>query len=178
MKMIVGLGNPGERYRLTRHNIGAVLIERFSKNRSIAVTQEKFSSRIGQGEVGRHKVLLQIPLTFMNLSGEAVSEALNFYKIPIELLLVVHDDIDLALGRMKLDFDAGAAGHKGVLSIIDRTGGASFYRLRLGIGRPARKEEVEGFVLSPFSGDEGAAVEEMLQEGEGQLEGWILKEEG
>ncbi len=112
----------------------------------------------------------------MNRSGQAVREARDFYKVAEQDLMVVHDDIDLGLGKIKLDFDAGAAGHRGVTSIIDELGTKAFYRIRLGIGRPARKEEVEDYVLSPFRPEELEEVDGMIQKGAEMVKKWILGE--
>ncbi len=163
MKLVVGLGNPGEPYRRTRHNVGAELVRRVAERR-------------GKGIVSDVKVLFLLPQTYMNRSGEAVGAAARYHRVPPENVMVVHDDIDLALGRVKLEFNAGAAGHKGVLSVADHLQTTAFYRIRLGIGRPERKEEVESYVLAPFGSAERPVVEAMLSEGEGSLEQWIKKE--
>lgn len=119
--------------------------------------------------------MLLLPQTYMNLSGKAVREASDFYKLSPVQVAVVHDDLDLALGRVKWDFEAGAGGHRGVSSTIDHLGTKAFYRVRMGIGRPATKEQVEGYVLTPFAKDEREAVEAMTEEAVGLLEKWILE---
>lgn len=120
--------------------------------------------------------MLLLPQTYMNLSGKAVREALDFYKLSPQQVVVTHDDLDLVLGRVKWDFEAGAGGHRGVSSIIDHLGTKAFYRVRLGIGRPDRKEEVEGYVLSAFAKSEKEAVEAMTEEAVGLLEKWIQED--
>src|SRR3989338_4154971 len=174
MKLVVGVGNPGEPYRRTRHNVGAELVMRTAERCGISLRSERFGSHAGDGEMSGVKLLLLLPQTYMNRSGEAVGSASRYHRVPPENVMVVHDDIDLALGRVKLEFNAGAAGHKGVLSVADHLKTTAFFRIRLGIGRPERKEEVESYVLSPFAGEELPAMEAMLAEGEGSLEQWIV----
>lgn len=118
-----------------------------------------------------------LPQTFMNLSGGAVREAIDYFRLPPRQLVVAHDDLDLPLGRVKWDFDSGAAGHRGVSSIIEHLGTKAFYRVRMGIGRPERKEEVESFVLTSFAKAEGEAAEAMTEEAVGLLEKWLREEE-
>ncbi len=120
-------------------------------------------------------ILFLLPQTYMNRSGEAVREARDFFRVEPEQMMVVHDDLDLALGRLKLDFDAGAAGHRGVASITDTLGTKAYHRIRMGIGRPHRKEQVESFVLSPFSPEEEPVAEQMVEEAKSSLRKWILE---
>ncbi|MBI2501456.1 MAG: aminoacyl-tRNA hydrolase [Deltaproteobacteria bacterium] len=175
MKLVVGLGNPGKEYERTRHNAGAVLLGRFAANRGIVRWKGRFDSSFAEGELESENFFLLCPQKFMNRSGEAVKEALYFYKLGGDDLMVVHDDIDLAVGRAQQVFDAGAAGHKGVLSIADHLGTNAFYRIRLGVGRPALKGQVEDYVLSPFFPEEEEAVGRMYEQGERLIENWIRK---
>ena len=117
--------------------------------------------------------MLLLPQAFMNRSGEAVREAASYYRVPPEELLVVHDDLDLPLGRVKVDFDSGGAGHRGVGSIIETLGTKGFHRIRIGIGRPVRKEEVESFVLSPFDPGDREGIEGMVNEAVSATKRWI-----
>lgn len=174
MKLVVGLGNPGEKYRETRHNIGAALVERYASRHGIEFRSERSASRLAETVVEEERVMFLIPQTYMNRSGEAVGEAMRVHRIPAERVMVVHDDIDLVLGRVKGEYNAGAAGHKGVVSIMDRLETGAFHRIRLGIGRPGTKEEVEAYVLSPFAVEEGPVVTRMLEEGEKDLHDWIV----
>lgn len=175
MKMVVGLGNPGEKYQGTRHNVGFDAVERLAERHGVRISKKGFSSLWAKGSVGGADVLFLLPQTYMNLSGGAVREALDYYRLGPGDLTVVHDDLDLALGRVKWDFESGAAGHRGVSSIIDHLGTKAFYRVRMGLGRPQAKEEVEGYVLSPFAKSEREAAETMTEEAVGLLEKWILE---
>ncbi len=175
MKVVVGLGNPGEKYQGTRHNVGFDVVERLAERHGVKISKKGFSSLWAKGAVGGVDVLFVLPQTFMNLSGGAVREVLDYYRLEPKDLAVTHDDLDLSLGRVKWDFESGAAGHRGVSSIIDHLGTKAFYRLRMGIGRPQVKEEVEGYVLSPFAKGEREAAEAMTEETVGLLEKWILE---
>ena len=170
---MVGLGNPGREYAKTRHNIGCMVVGQLAKEEGIGVSKKGFSSLWAKGKVGGQEVLFLLPQTFMNRSGEAVREIKDYYRIEDRDLVVVHDDLDLPFGRIKLDFEAGAAGHRGVSSLIEVLGTKGFYRVRIGIGRPMKKEEVEAYVLSPFEEGEEAAVGETVQDAVKILREWI-----
>ena len=177
MKLIVGLGNPGNQYEKTRHNIGFSLVDEAARAWGVSLEQKKFSAlfgeaRVGRGQVSDQKVGLMKPQTFMNRSGDSVAEAAQFFKLRGEEILVAHDDLDLELGRVKLDFGRGSAGHRGVESIIGCLG-KDFYRLRLGIGRPERKEEVESFVLTHFLAGELESSKVLLRDGLEKITAWI-----
>lgn len=173
MKLVVGLGNPGREYAKTRHNIGCMVVGQLAKEEGIGVSKKGFSSLWAKGKVGDVEVFFLLPQTFMNRSGEAVKEAKDYYRIEEPSLIAVHDDLDLPLGRIKLDFDAGAAGHRGVGSLIESLETKRFYRLRIGIGRPVKKEDVEPYVLSSFDEGEREKVEETVAEAVRILKGWI-----
>jgi PTH1 family peptidyl-tRNA hydrolase len=175
MKVVAGLGNPGEKYQGTRHNVGFEVVERLAGRHGMRISRKGFSSLWAKGMVKESEVLFLLPQTFMNLSGGAVREALEYYRLPPQQLAVAHDELDLPLGRVKWVFEAGTAGNKGVTSIVDHLGTKSFYRARLGIGRPERKEQVEDYVLSPFAKGEREAAEAMTEEAVGLLEKWILE---
>lgn len=176
MKMVVGLGNPGEKYHGTRHNVGFDVVDGLAGETGVRIAKKGFSSLWAKEKVDGREVLFLLPQTFMNRSGEAVGEAMGFYKVPPQDLMVVHDDLDLALGRVKADFNAGAAGHRGIGSIIDRIGTKEFHRIRLGIGRPGRKEDVEGFVLSKFESNEEEVASVMKTVAIDELKKWIVKD--
>ena len=151
MKIVVGLGNPGEKYAGSRHNSGFAVIDEILKD-YVAGPQfnKKFDSIIYSLDKNR---LLIKPQTFMNISGKSVNRVVNFYKVKPEDLLVVHDDVDLDFGELKHQFGRGAAGHKGVQSIIDTLGSDQFNRVRIGVGRSETGVNVDKWVLQKFSED-------------------------
>ncbi len=160
--LIVGLGNPGLEYRDTRHNAGFMVIERWASELGVVLKEDKWA-RWGIVQFDDNKkVILQCPLTFMNLSGEAVRIYKEYYRIPYENLMVIHDDLDLQVGRLKIARDGGSGGHKGVLSIIEALGSKDFPRLRIGIGRPKYGESIEEYVLSPFYKEEMEIIERVI----------------
>jgi PTH1 family peptidyl-tRNA hydrolase len=152
-KLIVGLGNPGSKYQWTRHNAGFMVLDRFSQDAGIALTRKNFSGLYGEGTYQGERLLLLKPQTFMNLSGRSVAAALNFHKIAIQDLIVIHDDLDIPFGRVKLKEEGGHAGHNGLRSLMQELGSGNFVRLRIGIGRPLHGDAAD-YVLSSFSGDE------------------------
>lgn len=161
MFLIVGLGNPGKSYTLNRHNIGFLAIDVISASYALQEEGKKFSGSLAKGKIGAHPVIALKPQTFMNRSGESVLAAATFYKIPLQNMIVFHDDLDLAFGKVRIKQGGGNGGHNG-LRDIDAALGADYWRVRLGIGRPEHKGEVSSFVLSDFAPDETAPVREML----------------
>lgn len=155
--VIVGLGNPGRRYHRSRHNIGFDVVDTLARRHGISIQRKEASAVYGVGRIGQRSVLLGKPQTYMNVSGEAVSLLVRRYSQAGEQLLVVHDDIDLPLGRIQCKRQGGDAGHRGIRSIIQCLQSGAFLRLRLGIGRPEHKEEVIDYVLSPFTAEEAEA---------------------
>jgi PTH1 family peptidyl-tRNA hydrolase len=159
------LGNPGKPYEGTRHNAGFLTVDELARKFSISLAEKKFKARWGVGEVGGTRTALFEPLAFMNRSGEPVGAFLRYFGAPTDRLLVVHDDLDLPCGRIRLVRGGGAGGHRGVLSLVEHLGHGSFARLKLGIGRPVHGESVEAFVLNaPYPG-ERAAFQEMIHRG-------------
>jgi PTH1 family peptidyl-tRNA hydrolase len=150
VKLIVGLGNPGSRYQWTRHNAGFMVLDRLSHHAGIPIVKKSFSGLGGEGFWHGHKLVLLKPQTFMNLSGRSVAEAARFHKIPCEDILVVHDDLDIPFGRVRLKKGGGHGGHNGLRSIHSVLGTGDFNRLRIGIGRPLYGDVVD-YVLNPFS---------------------------
>ena len=151
MKIVVGLGNPGEKYEKHRHNVGFLVLDSLARAQGLDwKLEKKFNAYIAKHD----NTLLVKPQTFMNNSGESVSAILNFYKVDAEDLTVVHDDLDLPLFEVKRQFGVGAAGHHGIESIIGRLSTKEFWRVRVGIGRPVNGQSPEDFVLSNFSGEE------------------------
>ena len=147
MLLMVGLGNPGPEYAGHRHNIGFMALDAITHAYSFSPWRSKFSSRVSEGQIGHTKVLLQKPDTYMNRSGLAVSQAANFYKLALDDLLVLHDELDLAPGKVRVKEGGGVAGHNGLRSI----GTKDFKRVRFGIGHPGDKAKVTSHVLGNFS---------------------------
>ena len=154
MKCVIGLGNPGIRYRSNRHNAGFLVLDQLAEQHAISIGQTLFDAYIGKGKIAGSAVLLAQPQTFMNLSGVAIRQLADYLRIAIEDMIVVHDDLDLPFQTIRLKVGGGHGGHKGLISIIDHLGSADFTRVRIGIGRPPRKSMVENYVLSPFSDEE------------------------
>jgi len=150
MKIIAGLGNPGDLYRLTRHNMGYLVTDALADDCGIPIQKKKFEALLGDGRIAEHRVLLVKPQTFMNLSGISIRQVLDFYQKTANDLLVVHDDLDLSFGTVRVKVGGGDGGHKGIRSLIEHLGDANFTRVRLGIGKPPFKEDVEHYVLQPF----------------------------
>jgi PTH1 family peptidyl-tRNA hydrolase len=175
MKLICGLGNPGREYERHRHNIGFMVVDELARRASAPLNQEKFDAVIGQGSLGGERVLFLQPQTYMNLSGRAVAQASRFYKISLEELLVVHDELDLPFGRLQLKAGGGAGGHNGLKSIIEQCSDA-FARLRFGIGKPDgpnAKERVSGHVLSGFNSEEDRQLEALIKTSADACEAWV-----
>lgn len=161
MQIWVGLGNPGPRYALHRHNVGFMAVDVIADMHGFGPVQTKFSGWVQEGRIGTQKVLLLKPATFMNESGRAVGEALRFYKLGTEALTVFHDELDLAPFKVKVKQGGGHAGHNGLRS-IDQHLGAEFRRIRLGIGHPGHKDRVNGYVLGNFAKAEEDDLAAML----------------
>lgn len=153
--MIVGLGNPGPSYAKTRHNVGFEVIEAISHEFDISLDMHPANARVGWGRIlGREVVLVQ-PMTFMNLSGNPVYQLAQSFGLSCEDMLIVHDDMDLAFGRIKIKEKGGSGGHNGIQSLVDAFGGGNFARLRMGIGRPETGMSAVDHVLSSFNQEEG-----------------------
>ncbi|MGB9617716.1 MAG: aminoacyl-tRNA hydrolase [Desulfomonilaceae bacterium] len=163
--LIVGLGNPGTAYRLTRHNIGFEAIDELAKAVGASWADSRRKYLIAQALIDGCNAALIKPQTFMNLSGEAVSACARKYGISPERIIVVHDDIDLALGKVRIKFGGGDGGHKGVRSIAQSLGSKLFKRVRLGIGRPPLHKSAEEFVLERFQAAEKPAVLFLVEQG-------------
>ncbi|MBL0715016.1 MAG: aminoacyl-tRNA hydrolase [Desulfosarcina sp.] len=160
--LIAGLGNPGEDYRNTRHNAGFMVVDRIRRECGIPLDQKWFNCVFGTGIVAGMAVALVQPQAFMNRSGPPVLRLMSYYGISTRDLLIIHDDIDLALGRIKIKEKGGHGGHKGVKSLVDTLGNGDFPRLRIGIGRPERGGDVIRHVLVPFSAGEEEQLDGIL----------------
>lgn len=162
MYLIVGLGNPGKEYAETRHNIGFRVIYELARKHGITVSGIKHQALTGQGIIQGKKVLLIQPQTYMNLSGRSVAPLLNFFKTPLENMLVIYDDLDLPLGKLRMRGSGSAGGHNGIRSLIDNLGTKDFARLRMGIGHPDDLIPVHDYVLGKFFKEEMPMVEKMV----------------
>ncbi|OIJ20521.1 aminoacyl-tRNA hydrolase [Anaerobacillus alkalidiazotrophicus] len=176
MKLIVGLGNPGKKYEDTRHNVGFHVIDQCAKNLNITLNQEKWKGLFGYETIGGEKVFLLKPLTYMNLSGEAVRPLIDFYKIEIDNVLVVYDDLDLPPGKIRLRQKGGHGGHNGIKSMLAHLGTENFKRIRVGIGRPEPGIAVANYVLSTFPPSEKQDVHESVQHAANACESWLSKD--
>ncbi len=164
MKLIVGLGNPGRVYANNRHNIGFICLNYFAKSQGIKFDQKRGRARIGIGEAAGNKVVIAKPQTYMNLSGQSVSLLIRKFNINLNDLLVIHDDLDLPLGKIRICQGGGSGGHKGIDSIISHLESQDFIRLRVGIGRPVEISEADiiDYVLSDFTKEEKQAIAQVL----------------
>lgn len=154
MHLIVGLGNPGTQYELTRHNVGFMFLDQLADSAGQQFTQSKFNSHVTRISWKGHDLLLMKPQTFMNLSGGSVLEAVQFYKLSPKDVVVVFDDLDQASGAVRLRVGGGHGGHNGVRDILARWGQDGFFRLKIGIGKPEHKSATANYVLGKFSGPE------------------------
>ena len=162
MKLIAGLGNPGEQYQSSRHNLGFLTLDYLAGRHDIPLKKQGFEALFGKGKIGSETVLLAKPQTYMNLSGIALERLVSYFKVDIKDLIVVHDDLDLPFETIRLKKGGGEGGHKGLMSIVQHVGSADFLRVRIGIGKPIRKSMVEKYVLSPFAEEEQNAVPSIL----------------
>ena len=161
MILIVGLGNPGKQYEQTRHNIGFEAIDYIANKYNIDVNREKFKGVFGEGFIENKKVILLKPTTYMNLSGESIREAMNFYKLTDEDMLVIYDDISLEVGRLRIREKGSAGGHNGIKSIISNIGTDVFPRIKIGVGQP--NGDLVSHVLGRFSKEEAEDLKEVIE---------------
>ncbi|MBZ4688234.1 MAG: peptidyl-tRNA hydrolase, family [Clostridia bacterium] len=162
MKMIVGLGNPGKKYEATRHNAGFMALDFLGDELGVSIEKQKEKALIAETHYEGQKVILVKPQTYMNLSGEAVEPLRKFFKISSEDIIVIYDDLDLDLGRIRIRPKGGTGGHNGVSSIINSLGTREFNRLRIGIGRPPEGMDPVDYVLGIFSEEESKIITEVL----------------
>ncbi|MBI5559158.1 MAG: aminoacyl-tRNA hydrolase [Deltaproteobacteria bacterium] len=158
MFLVAGLGNPGDKYHFTRHNIGFLYLDYLAEKLNVNFSPTKWQADAARAEMGSEQVLLLKPRTFMNLSGNAVASAAVFYKIPPEKIIVVHDDLDMPFGRLKIVVNRGTGGHNGIRSIISLLGNKDFVRVKVGIGRPIEAMPVERYVLTKMTDTEMQCV--------------------
>jgi len=173
IRLVVGLGNPGEEYNKTRHNAGFLFLNRLQKELAEAEGwsyDAKFQGRVSTVFIHSNKLILLQPQTFMNCSGVSVAAIARFYRIECEQILVVHDELDLDVGVIRLKKGGGHAGHNGLRDIISCLGDKGFYRLRMGINRPKSGKNVANYVLSKFSKDESESVDDAILQGISQID--------
>ena len=175
MKVVIGLGNPGVRYEMSRHNIGFQVVDQLAKTYHILISTKRFKSFYGTGQIDSQEIALVKPMTFMNLSGEAVKKLVNFFQVRLGDLIVVHDDMDLSFGRIRFKRRGGDGGHQGVRSIIELMGGNNFLRLKVGIGRPPQGMDPAEYVLNDFNQSEQSRVDELLNRAAEALKVMLLE---
>jgi PTH1 family peptidyl-tRNA hydrolase len=160
MKLIVGLGNPGRVYANNRHNIGFICINHFARTHSIKFDRKQGRARIGMGKIAGNEVVLAKPQTYVNLSGKSVSQLVQRFNISLDDLIIIHDDLDLPLGKIRLSYGSSSGGHKGIDSLINYLGNQDFTRIRIGVGRPAEasEDEIIAYVLSDFTPEQKQAI--------------------
>lgn len=166
LQLVVGLGNPGDRYEKTRHNAGFIVVDRLAEGSAISLQKRKFDTVFGRGSVEGTRVVMAKPLAFMNRSGPPTRRLADYFGISGEDMVVVHDDIDLAFGRIKIKQKGGDGGHKGIRSLTDAFGGDAFSRVRIGVGRgggdPGKERGVVGHVLGRFDRQERRDLERVV----------------
>lgn len=174
--LVAGLGNPGREHAADRHNVGWMVVDELVRRQGVDSFKRKFSGRLAETRLGGARVALLKPETYMNESGRSVEAAVRFFKVPLDRLLVVHDDVDLDVGRLQVRLGGGLAGHNGLRSVAGTLGSPAFARLRIGVGRPGRGDPrpVADYVLSPFAAEDdvesiaaraGDAVATVAEEG-------------
>jgi peptidyl-tRNA hydrolase, PTH1 family len=164
MFIIAGLGNPGREYAGTRHNVGFAAIDELADHYRIGVDCEKHKALIGKGMIEGEKVILAKPLTYMNRSGDSLREILSYYKLPPEQLLVIYDDIDLAVGQLRIRGKGSAGGHNGMKSIVAGVGSEAFPRIRVGIGAKPPRMDLADYVLGHFPGEELPEIRDGIEQ--------------
>jgi PTH1 family peptidyl-tRNA hydrolase len=171
--LIVGLGNPGRQYADNRHNVGFRCVDHLASAHELSFSRRQKNASIALGLVLRRAVVLVKPRTFMNRSGRPVASLARFYRVPLDRLLVVYDDLDLPLGTTRMRPSGGSGGHRGMRSIIDRLGSRAFPRLRIGIGRPPGRMDPADYVLQDFSKEEEELLERTLEQATAAIETWL-----
>lgn len=162
MKLIVGLGNPGRQYETTKHNVGFMVADLIAEKLGVEFNASPHQALVAEGRYQGNKVLVAKPLTYMNLSGRAVFSLVNWYKIDVQDVVIIYDDMDLEIGRLRIRGKGSAGGQKGMASIIEALGTENLRRVRVGIGRPPAGASAVDHVLSPFSEEEWAVIKEVL----------------
>jgi PTH1 family peptidyl-tRNA hydrolase len=175
MKLVVGLGNPGRKYVGTRHNVGFEVLAELTRRHGAAAPRTDFDAQVTEVAIDGERVILAAPQTYMNISGRSVRRVVDFYKLPLEQLLVVCDDLNLPPGRLRLRAAGSAGGQKGLQNIIDQLGTEQFARLRLGIGRPPPPIDAVDYVLMRFPAGEREFLQNAVADAAGAVEAWVRK---
>lgn len=173
VKLIVGLGNPGKQYETTKHNIGFLVLDALAANLGLSFNKTKFKSIYAEGNIGTEKVILVKPQTFMNLSGESVRPWMDYFDLTEEDVVIIYDDMDLPVGKIRLRIQGGHGGHNGVKSLIQHMGTKNFNRIRVGVGRPFPSQDVISHVLSPFSKDTVDDMKNSIHESVDAIKYWV-----
>src|SRR5690625_4396802 len=173
MKCIVGLGNPGRKYKDTRHNVGFMVIEELRERHKWKLNQSKFNGKYAMEMLNGEKVILLQPQTYMNLSGEAIRPLMNYFNIDLDDLIVIYDDLDLPTGKIRLRQKGGHGGHNGIRSTIDHLGTKEFKRIRIGVGRPVDQMPVVNYVLGKFPKEEEENVTFSINLAADACEAWV-----
>jgi PTH1 family peptidyl-tRNA hydrolase len=173
MKIVVGLGNPGRKYNGTRHNVGFDVLARLGQRYDIGRPKAKFNAEVAETNIKNQKTILLSPLTYMNLSGQSVRAAVDFYKLPLTDLLVICDDINLDVARLRFRPSGSAGGQNGLKDIIQRLGSQAFGRLRVGVGRPPPHWDAADFVLGKFSQEDQSEIDLCVARAANAVEVWV-----
>ena len=173
MWLIVGLGNPGDEHRSTRHNVGWNVADELAERAATTFSEKKFKARVARGRIASTDCVVIKPQTYMNLSGESVGPAAGFYKLTTSDIVVIHDDLDLDVGRLKLKQGGGHGGHNGLRSLVEHLPDANFLRVRIGIGRPPPQWDSADYVLSRFTKVERPVIESAVKEAADAVEAII-----
>jgi PTH1 family peptidyl-tRNA hydrolase len=176
MYLIVGLGNPGDKYRYTKHNVGFMVLDYFAAQHNISISKLKHKALLGEGQIGQERVILAKPQTYMNLSGESVQELMHWYKEDITRLIVIYDDVDLAVGRIRIRPEGSSGTHNGMKSIIYLMNSDKFPRIRVGIGKQPDYMDLGDYVLSRFTDEEIPLMEEAVKKAAQAIEEIIKRD--
>ena len=172
MKLIFGLGNPGNKYNKTKHNIGFIAVDHIAESLGLTFNQTKFKSLYAEGRIGTEKIILIKPQTFMNLSGESVQPWMDYYNLTGDDIVIIYDDMDLPVGKIRLRMQGSSGGHNGMKSIIQLLGTKEFNRIRVGVGRPFPRQTVIAHVLSQFPKEEIDDMRAAVQQIEDAVKHW------
>jgi len=175
LKLIVGLGNPGRKYYFTRHNIGFRVIDVLAREWDIPITKKKMLARWGKGNWKYQGIILAKPQTYMNLSGESVIKLVKYFRIKTEDIIVIHDDIDLKFGNIKVRENGGDGGHKGIKSLIEQLGDRKFIRIRAGVDRPDKYDDVSNYVLEIFDHQQKKTLKAYIKKAAEAVETIVLE---